>query len=378
MSIHELFQDRSERVDNVEIMNTYGNSLNMAFTEQDLHDFEETFQTHKAEYRPNLKVDHSTHQSLVKKLLGIDKPDTELPNLGYFDNFRTVGASLFADIVEIPKKIKDLVLSGQFKGVSPELYLDYRGTGKKFIESVVLTNHPRFKHQLNLSELDGALGFSGKIHIKDEVVNMSDIDKKEEKAVTAEGLEQFEKTLTQKFSDLFRGKDKADSVSAENTALSDMQTRVSQLEDALEIKATELKKFSDAFTVLSTKSRHDSSNAICERAIAQGVKPAIVEHFRPLLSSSLSDQKIKFSDIEGKEHEKSVFGVVEDFFNSQTGQIDFSDRTFTSVEAPGSPTLVDQQSEMEEKGLKYFSELKSQGLSEHEAMVQAIEKLSEA
>lgn len=369
MNIHELFTDRSGIIPNVEILNTYGNSLNLEISKDDLYDFKNTFDETREEKRPNIKVDHSDHQELLRKLLGIEKPDSELPNIGYIDNMRIENDSLIADIVEIPIKLIELLFSGQFKGVSPEFYQNYRGTGKKFIEAVALTNYPRLKHQYNMSEKDSEsssseFGYSGYINIIDEVTKMSDITKAD--------LEKVESNLFTKFSELFTKKEVT--VDEKKTEMSEMKSQIEELKAANAEKDEKLNKFSDAFSIMSNKARADSVDAICSKAVASGVKPATVEHFKPLLLSDLSAGKIKFSDSEGQETEKSVTDYISDFFETQKGQIKFSDNTRTGVEVPGIPELDDRQKAIEEKGKQYFSEFKTQGYTDNEAWSKAIDK----
>lgn len=375
MDIQELLSDRSGIVENVEILNTFGNSLNIDISPGDIDEFIETFEQSRDNYRPNIKVDHSAHQALLKSILGIDEEDSEIPNIGFIDNMRREGNSLIADIVEIPARLIDLLFRGQFKGVSPEFYQNYRGTGKKFIEAVALTNYPRLKHQYNLSEINGdaegsELKFSGQINIKDEVTKMSDITKQD--------LEKVESNIFTKLSEFFKKEDKGEKT--DMSEITAMRQEIDALKNQLTDKDESIKKFSDTFSIMRNRARKDSVDAICMSALAKGVKQSTIDHFKPLLMSDHSESVIKFSDVQDGqsiETEKSVTDVIVDFFETQKGKIDFADRTATGVIRPGSPELEDKAKAIEENGRKYFSEFKSQGMSDVDAWDKAIDKAYE-
>lgn len=395
----DMLTDRTEKVDGVEILNTYGNSLNLDLTEKDLDEFTETFNEFKEKYRPNIKIDHSAHQAILREIFEKeDIPlDSEIPNIGFINKMYRKGKSLFADIVEIPNKIKPLLFAGQFKGVSPEFYMNFRGTGKKFIEAVALTNYPRLKHAFNLSELNPevasgdnrqGLGFSGKLHIigeqkMDKTVNVVDETQIDEK------LTKFSDNLFDKFKGMF----KKETTTEDKVSMSDVEDiiskKMSEINEVHKVEMNELNKklvekdellktFSEQIESVKQSTRNEKVDAICQKAKLKGVKPKDVDIFQPLLASELADEKFKFSkviDNEVKEIEMKVSEVIENFFKSNEGTIDFSDRTRGVVIDPLTSEMEDRASLKMSEIEKLTDEYMKKGMSEFDALNRASDEV---
>lgn len=389
MTMNDLLSDRSEKVEDVEILNCFGNSLGVKFTEKDLDEIIENFEDNKEKYKPNVKIDHSKHQSILKEIFQANEVpiDSEIPNLGYIDKMHRKGQALFANIADIPKKLKDKVFGGQYKAVSPEIYMNFRGTGKKFIESIALTNYPRLKHAYNLSETairDGnslGLGFSGELNILDREVNT--MSGKKEQMNIDEKFETFSDKIISGITGIFKKEEKLDDT--KTLTMSEVQAMIdtaneknlaemNEYKKAIVEKDEKLKMLSERFVVVEQNARKEKVEAICQKAKMEGVKPANVERFKPVLLSEVADEKIKFSakvDEKDVEVEKTITEFIVDFFESNKGQVDFSEKTYSTVNPPDEAELGDKDSVAFSEIEKIAAEYRKQGLSEYEAMNKA-------
>ena len=402
--VNDLLTDRTESVEGIEILNTYGNTHGINFTEKDLDEILANFNKHK-DFIPNIKVDHSTQQLLLKEIFKNNKiPSyTEIPNAGHVSKLYKKGQSLFANFAGIPKKVKPLLFNGQFKSISPEIYLNFRGQGKKFLKAVALTNIPSLNHISNVhmseNNTEGGdnqgLYFSGQINIIDEVANMNtNTDQSvqnDQTAVTYDDLHKFSENLFDKFKGFFSKSEKEEKKSTEQLNMSEVESMISDkikpllnenndLKNRLIDKENEVKKFSERITDIEKFSRKETVNAICKQAELDGVPPAILKKAKPLLLSEKSGETIMLSqEVDNKviEVEKSITEVVKDIFNELKGSIDFSERTHGSMVSPGSPELDDEDSVMFSEAEKIASEKMKAGLAEYEAWDQAISEAAQ-
>ena len=60
------------------------------------------------------------------------------PAYGWVESLRRVGDTLVARVKQIPEELVELVNSGRYKHRSAEVYLDFQGTGKKYLKRVAL------------------------------------------------------------------------------------------------------------------------------------------------------------------------------------------------------------------------------------------------
>ena len=60
------------------------------------------------------------------------------PAYGWVKELKRLGDTLVARISQVPAELKELVSSGRYKHRSAEVYLDFQGTGKKYLKRVAL------------------------------------------------------------------------------------------------------------------------------------------------------------------------------------------------------------------------------------------------
>ena len=78
---------------------------------------------------------HATKESL-KPYLKFGHGDDTLPAIGWVENLYRVGQNLYADISGVPKKVYDLIVSGAYKRVSPEIFINLKLAGKKYAKAL--------------------------------------------------------------------------------------------------------------------------------------------------------------------------------------------------------------------------------------------------
>lgn len=84
------------------------------YTLADLKEMEKNFPKLKGTLQPFVKLGHDSSQKLLQK--------DGFPAAGWIDNVYVQGEKLFADIVDMPKKIYELIKNKAYKRVSSEIY----------------------------------------------------------------------------------------------------------------------------------------------------------------------------------------------------------------------------------------------------------------
>jgi len=103
------------------------------YTTDDLDEMVNAFEANKTKVRPYLKLGHDENQELLQR--------DGLPAAGWIDRIYRVGDMLFANFVDIPKKIYDLIKNKAYRNVSSEIYwnIDINGTlYKRMLSAVAL------------------------------------------------------------------------------------------------------------------------------------------------------------------------------------------------------------------------------------------------
>lgn len=373
--IQEIIGEDYVELDDIEILNVYPNSHNIKFTKNDLIELKNNFDKLKTdgELLPIIKISHSDQQMILKKLFDIDEIDSweELPLLGVVEDVQLSkdGNSLRAKIARIPAKFKD-VFGKMFKAVSPEIVFNWRGTGQKVLRAVALTNMPSQKHITDVALSEG-LSCGDIIIIDDEVKIMGDV--KDVK---------FDETIVEKLADkiagMFRKSEQTDKPAPEQSAKSDavvltlsqyeeIKNEMNELKKKLMEKDEQQKNFSEAISKMKEHARIEKAEAVCSKALNDGVPKVVIDKLKPLLLSEIGERTIKLSkvvDDKPIEAEVSVFEIVKDFFANYPGQkVDFSDKTITELSAPSE----DKMKMVKSKAQEYIK----QGMSEHEALMRA-------
>lgn len=400
MELKDIYQDdQYADVNGVEILNVYPNVKGVEFTPAIFDEFIRNFEKYRSEKTPHLKIDHTSQQAVLKALTGEQfEEGTELPNLGFVKKMYHNGKQMFADIMRVPRKLKDVIFGGKmFKAISPEATWNFRGTGDKVITALSLTNNPAQKHVLdvhmsdNTSDIsarggeDGkAIYFSGDITIQEDT-NMGETMKDQNATADAEvkfpdsAMETFSEKVAAKMAGLFGKKDEKTADKQPVIALSEynelkaqnevMSAEFNEIKKLLLQKESEHKNFSERVRAIEQSTRMEKAEAICKQALLDGVPKVVIEHFRPILLSEMGEQTIKLSEKVGEkvvEADKQIVEMIKDFFKIYPDKVDFSDRSSTKVEEPG----TDEEVSLSEIN-KRTKELMAEGLPKHEALEKA-------
>jgi hypothetical protein len=386
--IAELFNGDYSDIEGIEIFNLLPNSHKIKFTEDDLDEMLEMYAEYNEVDEPNVKLSHSGQQLLLKELFQAKNIPLgeELPNLGYIHNLRKKGKSIFADIKKIPTVLKEMLFGGKFfKTISPEIVFNYKNTGKKFIKAISLTNNPSLKHisDVHMSE---APGFGGNFIYEGEPI--MDPKKKQDTEVQVKDVQLSEETTTgivdrvvAKFSDIFGKKEEtlkpeqkvATTQNEQVVTMSEMEgikksfeAQINELKGQLITKEQETKTFSEQIKKINDDAREKKVESICKSALLEGVPSAVINHFKPVLLSELSENTIMFSEeVDGEivTAEKPLVSVIENFFKNYPNKVDFAERTKTRQSAPSDDRYKKVQ--------KLVKEYMAEGMSRFEALSKA-------
>lgn len=325
------------------------------FSQQDLENMVKSFDETKSGVRPYIKLGHDKNQKLVQK--------DGLPSLGWIDKMYIKGDKLIADMVDIPKKVYDLIKVGAYKKVSCEMFFNVKIKDKKFSHlitavSLLGADTPAV---MNLNDihalyfeteekprvyLDQALEFKFKeeTHGKDKKMSKTENEIKLELE-----LESKEKAFTAE-------KDKADKLAAQNAddakelaALKEFKANAEKkaIEDAIALKSEQVKAFTAALV----------SEKLCTPAM------------KPLITEILSDKKdfsVKNGDVELKSKEDILKAALKLF--SAVKEINFEESTDESKEF----AAKDKEKEIEDKITKFMCEDKK--LTYKQAYAKAMKK----
>lgn len=367
--IKDIYNGEYVTLDNVEILNVYPNSHNIKFSKKDLVEILSNYEKLKNEYQliPIVKVSHSDQQLILKKLFDVDEVDgyEELPLLGIVEDMKLNedGTAIKAKIGRIPAKISE-VYGKMFKAVSPEIIFNWRGTGQKVLRAIALTNMPSQKHILDVAMSDG-LVCGDIIFINEGVENMAE-NIKEQQFVD----ERIVDKLADKLAGIFKKPEKPaddNSIVLSMSQYEDIKNEMNELKKKLMEKEEHQKNFSETIAKIKEQARIEKAEALCSRAMADGVPKVVIDKIKPLLLSEIGEQTIKLSKIvddKPMEANVSVYEIVKDLFDNYPGQkIDMSEKTVTELSAPSE----DKMKLVRAKAQEYVKS----GLSEHEALMKA-------
>lgn len=388
--MNEIFSGEFGSIKGIEIFNNFPNSHDIKFEDKDLDQMVSNFQKFKEKFQPNVKISHTDQQLILKELFKTENIELgeELPCLGFIKNIRREGQALFADIERIPKALMK-VFGGMFKSISPEILMNFRNTGQKFIKAIVLTNNPSLRHIENV-HMSEALRYGGDFKIL-RGDSMSAEDEKN-KNVTNEELDKKLESLTETFSEKIKGffskkteekdKNKIDDnqvVSmSEFIAMKEEMAKgvilINELSNKLIDKDKSQKNFDEQLKSIRDDARSKSAESICLTAQTKGVPTAVVDYFKPILMSELTETTVKLSEvIDGKtvEAEKKLSSFIEGFFEMYPSKIK-GDLSKTSLSELGDSDDEDKQFE---EITKLSEEYQKTGMSEQASLEKAGRKV---
>jgi|TARA_R100000501_G_C2625396_1_gene118835 hypothetical protein len=116
------FNTDLKSIEGVEIFET-GNHNGDKYTQEDLIHIERNFSELKDTLKPYVKLGHNEDQTLLAK--------DGMPSAGWIDKIYVKGTKLFADIVDVPKTIYELIKNKAYKRVSSEIYWNLKNSNGK-------------------------------------------------------------------------------------------------------------------------------------------------------------------------------------------------------------------------------------------------------
>ena len=384
--MNELFNGEFESIENLEILNLFPNSHEIKFTLKDLNEFVANFEKFKGTHEPNVKISHSAQQLLLKELFKENNIELkeELPSLGFIKRLKVKGETLLADIDRIPKPLKEKVFGGKmFKTISPEILLNFRNKGEKFLKAISLTNNPSLRHIQDV-HMGEHIAYEGDL----KILRGKSMEDNDVKVVTHKDLDEKLETFGEKLKSFFKKapvtdptkdvppvKDKTPegmiSMSDFESYKKDQETLFNDLKNQLIQKDNDQKNFSETLEKIKKSATKDSTEAICKSALMDGVPKVVVDFFKPVLMSDIHEEKIELSAmVEGKEvkAEKSLGEYVKSFFEVYPSKLDMSEISETKLKEQGN--FEDEETEMSAID-KRATELIATGMNELEALEKA-------
>jgi len=147
----------------------------------------------------------------------------------------------------------------------------------------------------------------------------------------------------------------------------EIKKEMNDLKKKLMEKEEQQKNFGEYILSMKEQARKEKAEALCSKALNDGVPKVVIDKLKPLLMSEIEEQTIKMSKIiddKTIEADVSVFEIVKDFFTNYPGQkVDFSEKTVTELSAPSDDSIKAVRTKAQE----YMK----QGMSEHEALMKA-------
>lgn len=291
------------KIENVELFAT-GTWNGDAYTEQDLDAMVTAFD--KVGYNPPLKPGHS------------DEPGT--PALGWVANLKRVGDKLVGDLIDMPKKVYDVIKDRLFDTVSAEIYWDLERNGKTFkraLKAVALLGAEIPAVDLKpLSETFSKMGKSKWYTIvgKDQegiIINNLEGDK---------GKEHMEKEL--------------------NEAIAEFKLKVIQLEDSIKLNATasdvsQIKKELEEANKKLALFAEDQKKATIEAKL-QKFKIPVLRPFLKAIYQNMDSQKVMKFSVDQKEQDMTMEAIVDTFIDqlNRSAEKMFTDIATVDINRP--------------------------------------------
>ena len=324
------------------------------FTQSDLENMVQSFEATKSGVRPYIKLGHDKNQKLAQK--------DGLPSLGWIDKMYINGDKLIADLVDIPKKVYDLIKIGAYKKVSCEMFFNVKIKDKKFSHlitavSLLGADTPAVMNLNDIHALyfekeekprvyfEQALEFKYKeIHGKDQTMSKTENEIKLELE-----LESKEKAFTAE-------KEKADKLAAQSTE------DAKELATLKEFKANaEKKEIENAIALKQEQIKTFTAALVTEKLCTPGMKPLITE-----LLSDKKEFSVKNGEVELKSKEDILKAALKLFAAAKDINFEESTDETKDFAAKG------KEKEIEDKIAKFMSDDKK--MSYKQAYAKALKK----
>jgi len=284
-----------------------GTHNGIRFTDADLEQIEQNFWRLKNEVKPPLKLGHISRGQ---------------PSLGYVDKVRKIGEILYADIVNIPKKIYELIKNKAYSRPSAELYQDYKtADGKsygKVLSAIALLGAeiPAIKDLPAISELYNEIN-EPMIFYFNEEANMNNEELSNQMKKFEEQMETMKAEMSELKTEKEQIEQEKEQLKAEKDALenekAELETEKAELEKNLSQrektqKLTEVKMF-------------------CEKMKAEGkILPKFEDKMVMLMTTLSNKEVIEFSE-NGEEKQISQIQLFKDIIQEYPNLVEFGEKS---------------------------------------------------
>jgi hypothetical protein len=267
------------------------------FTTKDLENMVKSFDETKSGVKPYIKLGHDKNQKIAKNS-NLQKDG--LPALGWIDKMSVTGDKLIADLVDIPKKVYDLIKIGAYKKVSCEMFFNVKIKDKRFSHlitaiSLLGADTPAVMnlddiHSLYFEAEADPKAYASEFIFNEETQTKEQIMAKTENEIKLEvELENQKKEFTATKTEADEAKAKLEAAEKENTALKEFKANAEKvaLENEIALKAEKVKTF--------------AKSLVTEKLASPAMEPLILE-----LLSDKKEFSVKVGDKDLKTKEDIV------------------------------------------------------------------------
>ena len=348
---------------NVEIFAT-GKWNGEKYTDEDLMDIVNNFNSLRDKHKPALKLGHEDKQVIAQ--------NSGLPALGWIDNIKKVGNKLLADIVQIPKRLYELIKAGAYKKISSEIWWNLKYEGKNYRRALravaLLGAEVPAVWDIGSIEANYSKVYNDNQEFKEVEFNMADgkiKDKKEEKNMD-ELTKKYEEAKKEA-EEAKQAKEKAEAEKAKAEAEEKAKAEAETAKNALAEKEK-----------VEMEAEAEKDNAFIDEKVNEGkIIPAQVDDVKMLMKEIDRNQVIKFTIKEGEkevEKEKNFKEVLKSFISNSKPQIVLGETA--SGKSGGAFKDIEEAAEYYVKTEKMsYRDAVKKASKEHPTLVKPAEKL---
>lgn len=253
------------------------------YTQQDLDEMVQAFGDNKDKIKPYLKLGHDEDQKLLQ--------NDGLPAAGWIGSLYRIGEKLYADFVDIPQKIYDLIQNKAYRKVSSEIYWNI-SIGEKVYNRMLAGVALLGADMPAVTSLDDILalyGLKGFETLKSYANSKNNISlnkvitfKAENKEISMTELEKAQKEIEEKQKAL-------------DLALAETKTFKKALEEKDSV-ITEFKKDYATMKEEQEQIRKDAKEAMLEKSLLELMnEKLVIPSMKPYVKALLGDEKKEYT-----------------------------------------------------------------------------------
>lgn len=266
-------------------------------------------------FRPPIKLGHSGSQDILKR--------SGFPSAGKVDQVYREGDTLFADFIDVPKQIHDLIERRAYDNVSVELYLNYDDTKAKksypfVLKAVALLGEeiPEVTHLDSITSLyhDADSGIDREFTVLDyqeeKAAQKDKVAKHKKEEVMPEDIKKLEEQLAES----------KKSLETMEQAMSKKDTEMKTMAESNKVLADAVKAQGEAFSKEKEARRRDKIKGQVKDFVSQKkITPAQAPFLETMMITIPQDQEVVVhlsKDGQISETKMSAEKAVESFVNA--------------------------------------------------------------